>query len=57
VLRTSSTVASAVVVVDAKDEALLKFYIHHGFIPLATSPNRLIYPVKSIPGAAGISIK
>jgi GNAT superfamily N-acetyltransferase len=56
VLITSYTVASAVVVVDAKDEALLKFYVHHGFIPLATSPHRLIYPVKSIPGTAGLSI-
>jgi predicted GNAT family N-acyltransferase len=57
VLATTSIVASAVVVVDAKDDALLKFYIHHGFIPLATPPNRLIYPVKSIPALAGISIK
>jgi ribosomal protein S18 acetylase RimI-like enzyme len=48
VLATSVTVATTVVVVDAKDEALLKFYIHHGFIPLSTRPNRLIYPVKTI---------
>jgi GNAT superfamily N-acetyltransferase len=55
-LMTSSTVASAVVVVDAKDEVLLNFYIHHGFIPLATFPNRLIYPVKSIRGLPDLSI-
>jgi predicted GNAT family N-acyltransferase len=52
VLATSVIVASAVVVVDAKDEALLKFYIHHGFIPLASTPNRLIYPVKTIAALA-----
>jgi GNAT superfamily N-acetyltransferase len=52
VLATSVIVASAVVVVDAKDEALLKFYIHHGFTPLASTPNRLIYPVKTIAALA-----
>jgi GNAT superfamily N-acetyltransferase len=56
VLATSITIATAVVVVDAKDEALLKFYIHHGFIPLATHPNRLIYPVKTIAAVADKSI-
>lgn len=47
-LRNSSTVASAAVVVDAKDDAARQFYLHHEFIPLASARNRLIYSMNSI---------
>jgi predicted GNAT family N-acyltransferase len=47
-LLNTSQIASSAVVVDAKDEAARSFYLHHEFIPLATQPNRLIYPMKSI---------
>lgn len=57
VLASTSEVASAAVVVDAKDEASLNFCTRHGFIPLSTRPNRLIYPVKTIAKLMGISSK
>jgi len=41
-------VASAVVVVDAKDETARGFYLRHDFMPLPTQPNRLFYPMKTI---------
>ncbi|HWO40034.1 MAG TPA: GNAT family N-acetyltransferase [Candidatus Acidoferrum sp.] len=41
-------VASAVVVVDAKDERARGFYLRHDFIPLPTQPHRLFYPMKTI---------
>lgn len=41
-------VASAVVVVDAKDERARGFYLRHDFVPLPTQPNRLFYPTKTI---------
>jgi predicted GNAT family N-acyltransferase len=41
-------VASAAVVVDAKDERARDFYLRHNFIPLPSQPNRLFYPVKTI---------
>jgi ribosomal protein S18 acetylase RimI-like enzyme len=40
-------VASAVVVVDAKDERARGFYLRHDFMPLPTQPNRLFYPMKT----------
>lgn len=48
VLKHTGEIASAMVVVDAKDEAAREFYTHRGFISLPLQPNRLIYPVKSI---------
>jgi predicted GNAT family N-acyltransferase len=48
VLLTTREVASAVVVVDAKDERAREFYLRHDFIPFPTQPNRLFYPVKTI---------
>jgi predicted GNAT family N-acyltransferase len=48
VLTSTREVASAMVVVDAKDETARTFYLHHDFIPLPAQPNRLFYPVKTI---------
>lgn len=48
VLRSTREIASAVIVVDAKDEGAREFYVRHNFIPLSSQPNRLIYPLKTI---------
>jgi GNAT superfamily N-acetyltransferase len=48
VLAHSREVASAAVVVDAKDERARDFYLGHDFIPLPSQPNRLFYLVKTI---------
>lgn len=48
VLASAQNIASAVVVVDAKDEGAREFYLRHDFIPLPSQPNRLFYPVKTI---------
>ncbi len=48
VLLNAREIASAMVVVDAKDDNARNFYLHHDFIPLPTQPNRLFYPVKTI---------
>ena len=48
ILATTREIASALVVVDAKDEKARNFYLHHDFIPFPTQPNRLFYPVKAI---------
>jgi ribosomal protein S18 acetylase RimI-like enzyme len=47
-LANTREVASAVVVVDAKDDRAREFYLRHDFIPLPAQPNRLFYPVKTI---------
>jgi len=47
-LMGSRQVASAAVVVDAKDEAAGEFYLRYGFIPLPSRRNRLFYPMKTI---------
>lgn len=47
-LGNTREVASAVVVVDAKDERARGFYLRHDFIPLPTQPNRLFHPMKTI---------
>ena len=47
-LGNTREVASAVVVVDAKDENARGFYLRHDFIPLPAQPNRLFYPMKTI---------
>ena len=44
----SRHVASAAVVVDAKDEAARRFYQHFGFLALPDTPNRLFLPMKTI---------
>jgi GNAT superfamily N-acetyltransferase len=48
VLLHSREVASAAVVVDAKDVTARNFYLRHDFIPLPGNPNRLFYLVKTI---------
>lgn len=48
VLASTHEIASAMIVVDAKDENARNFYLHHHFIPLPTQPNRLFFPVKEI---------
>ena len=47
-LLTAEQVASAAVVVDAKDEEARKFYLRYGFLPFPSQPNRLLYPMKTI---------
>lgn len=47
-LMGSRQVASAAVVVDAKDEAAREFYLHYAFIPLPARKNRLFCPMKTI---------
>jgi GNAT superfamily N-acetyltransferase len=48
VLVNAREVASAAVVVDAKDERARDFYLRHDFVPLSSQSNRLFYPVKTI---------
>ena len=47
-LQQSSQVASAAVVVDAKDESAKSFYEHFEFVPLPGIPNRLFLPMQTI---------
>jgi predicted N-acetyltransferase YhbS len=47
-LGNTPEVASAVAVVDAKDERAHRYYSRHDFMPLPTQPNRLFYPMKTI---------
>jgi hypothetical protein len=54
-LESSRRVASAMVVVDAKDEAARNFYLRYGFVPLESQPNRLLYPMKTIEKLFGSS--
>lgn len=48
VLESTRQIASAMVVVDAKDESARNFYLHHDFIPLPVHRNRLFFPVGDI---------
>lgn len=48
VLSTTQNIASAMVVVDAKDEMARNFYLHHQFTPLPDHPNRLFFAVADI---------
>jgi predicted GNAT family N-acyltransferase len=47
-LQHSKRVASAVVVVDAKDDSAKRFYQHFEFMPLPDIPNRLFLPMSTI---------
>jgi len=47
-LAGSRQVASAAVVVDAKDELARQFYLHYDFLPLPSQPNRFFCPMKTI---------
>lgn len=44
----SRQVASWAVVVDAKDESAVAFYVRHGFIALPSARDRLFLPMKTI---------
>jgi predicted GNAT family N-acyltransferase len=46
--KNSLSVASAAIVVDAKDEASATFYHKFGFIPLESRPLRLFMPMKTV---------
>jgi len=47
-LSGSKQVASAVVVVDAKDDSAAAFYKRYGFIELPKTPKRLFLPMATI---------
>lgn len=47
-LRASRTVASAAVVVDAKDDDARRFYERYDFLSLPDSPQRLFLPMRTI---------
>ena len=42
-------IAAFTVVVDAKDEAAIAFYERLGFVRFSSSPNRLFFPIASVP--------
>lgn len=44
----SMQVASAAVVVDAKDDIARQFYLHFNFLPFPRTPNRLFLPMQTI---------
>jgi predicted GNAT family N-acyltransferase len=48
VLITTSNVASAAIVVDAKDESARQFYLRYDFVPVPNQPNRLVFRVMKI---------
>lgn len=50
-------VASALVVVDAKDEDAAAFYRKHGFIPFGGNANKLFLPMKTIAEARQQSVR
>lgn len=47
-LEQSTKVASAGVMVDAKDENISAFYRRYGFVPIIDAPRRLFLPMKTI---------
>jgi predicted GNAT family N-acyltransferase len=49
----SKQVASAAVIVDAKDEAAKRFYEHFEFVPLPDTPHRLFLPMRTIENLFG----
>jgi ribosomal protein S18 acetylase RimI-like enzyme len=44
-----SEIAAFALMVDAKDEVAVAFYLHHGFIALPDSPLKLFLPLASLP--------
>jgi hypothetical protein len=52
ILANTREVASALVVVDAKDDSAAEFYRKHGFIPFGGSARKLFLPMKTIAEAA-----
>ena len=55
ILANTREVASALVVVDAKDDSASAFYRKHGFIPFGGSSRKLFLPMKTIAEAARAS--
>jgi len=55
VLANAREIASAAVVVDAKNDVVRNFYLRHGFVALPAQPNRLFYPVKTIEKLLGLA--
>ena len=51
ILASASEVASALVVVEAKDQAAVAFYQKFGFIPCLDSPRKLFLPMRTIAAA------
>lgn len=51
ILASSSEVASALVVVEAKDQPAVAFYQKFGFIPILESPRKLFLPMRTIAAA------
>jgi len=47
VLAATQQIASYAIVVDAKDDAAIAFYIRHGFIQFPDSPSRLFLPIST----------
>lgn len=47
-LSQADKIGSAAVVVDAIDDAAIRFYQHFGFIPFPDHPDRLFIPMKTI---------
>jgi GNAT superfamily N-acetyltransferase len=43
-----SEIASYALMVDAKDEQAMAFYLHHGFIELPDTPRTLFLPLASL---------
>jgi GNAT superfamily N-acetyltransferase len=43
-----SEIAVYALVVDAKDEQAERFYLHHGFVALGSTPGKLILPLSNI---------
>jgi hypothetical protein len=52
ILANTGQVASALVVVDAKDDSAATFYRKHGFIPFGESARKLFLPMRTIAEAA-----
>jgi GNAT superfamily N-acetyltransferase len=48
VLRTTRDVATTAIVVDAKDDSALQFYLRHDFVPLPDQQSRLVFRLKKI---------
>jgi ribosomal protein S18 acetylase RimI-like enzyme len=48
-------IAAFAIVVDAKDDAAVAFYKHHGFVPFASAPMTLYLPVAEAARQLGIS--
>jgi hypothetical protein len=52
ILANTREVASALIVVDAKDEIAAEFHRKHGFIPCGSAARKLFLPIKTIAEAA-----